>query len=1377
MIPYRRSRFLAAVCAAMAIAGLGLPWCLSGAETAADEPPPGRPVLGRNANGVLEIFQVTAGEQLRHRWQKPSNGDWSSWSRLGTGISPGIAIANRADGRMAVFAVDATNHTLKYISQRETNSLNWSDWTDLGGAIRAPLAVAQDAEGHLEVFAFDLGGDTVKRIRQMDGEKNWSAWSDLGGAVQSELAVVKNQDGRLELFGIAAGGDNLVHCWQEQPTAGSEWSRWASLGGGILPGFVVSQNAVGRVEVFAVSRTNSAIRIYQAVPGDSDHWGQWLNFTHAEPPTNSIAREAPEGSRNYGNGLKPGLSVAKSGNRRMEVFAVSAADNTIVHRWERDYGGSDDWSPWASLGKRTARYPAAAANEDSNLEVFALDPSDEDVVYHRRQISSASDWLDWSTLDNPTFQYASRTWRTDEGLPGNTVKAIAQTADGYLWIGTPQGLARFDGVQFTSFDTQSTPELKNTSITALCANKTGVLWIGTDGGGLVRLTNGVFTSFSKSNGLAGSNVSVIFESKDGSLWIGTTNGLSHFAEGHFSTYRHAQGLLSDVIRNIYEDRGGNLWIATGKGLNCLRHGGVMDSFTMPDGLPNDSVRAICQDKGGRIWIGSNNGLLWYNWFFYAYNTHYGLSDTFVSSICEDREGNLWVGTYSGLNRFREGRFYSQLDDEGLPFGRVNAMFEDREGDLWVGSTEGLVRLTPKRFFAFTRQKGLTHNNVTSVMEDRSGSLWLGTWGGGLNEMKDEKVTDYAPTNGLSQDLILSLCESRDGSLWVGADFDGGLTRLKDGAITHYTWTNGLINSGLRALHEDRKGNLWIGTSRGLSCFKDGKFTNYTTHDGLAGNVVHAICEDQAGNLWFGTDGGLSRWNNGAFVNFTINNGISDNLITALYEDADNVLWIGTASGGLDRYENGKFTSYTTRQGVFSDEIFSILDDDAGWLWMSCSKGVFRANKQELNDYAVHRAKRVASIGYGKIDGMETPQCNGIGSPAGWRDNDGRLWFATSKGVVEVDPDTVRIDRKPPPVYVEQVIADRTPRLPNEGPGSKDPLVIPPGRGELEFHYTTLSLSAPEKDRFKYKLDTVDSDWVDAGSRRTAYYNNVSPGRYTFHAIACNKDGVWNETGASLAFILKPHYWQTWLFRALAIVLVVGGASGVTVYAARRKMQRKLQLLQQRHAVEKERGRIAKDIHDDLGSSLTRIMMLGERVEEGLGRREDIAPHVSKIVASARHTVQSLDEIVWAVNPENDTLNGLLEYIGHYANEFCENTRLNCRLELPAELPEFNLAAEVRHNLFLVVKEALHNALKHSDATEVRVEAAVNGDVLEILVADNGRGFELNASNAGRQGNGLRNMRKRMEHLGGHCEISSAPQQGTSLKFILKLNSDSPQAFA
>jgi ligand-binding sensor domain-containing protein/signal transduction histidine kinase len=1255
---------------------------------------------------------------------------------------------------MVIFAVDATNGALRFLRQRATNSLDWLEWSGLGGKVEPPLAVGQNADGRLEVFARDAISHVIKHIWQTNSHDDWSTWSEIAGLAVMEITVERNKDGRLELFGTDASNKTLVHCWQHRADVSDDWSKWESLGGTIHPGFAAGKNTAGQLEVFAVNGTNGAVnRIIQSKAGDSGSWSSWGDF---------------EGN------VKAGLALGRSGDGRLEVLAVDATNSMLLHRWETLVDASDKWSAWAPLGALAQPYPAVMANEDGDLEVFALDVENGKVINHRRQISAASDWLDWSSLDRPTFQYASRTWHIDEGLPDNLVQSIAQTSDGYLWVGTRSGLARFDGVEFTSYDSKNTPALKNSSITALCADRYGVLWIGTDGGGLVRLKEGVFSRFTTTNGLAGDHVRVISESKDSSLWVGTTSGISNYKEGHFRTYKVADGLLSDAVNYIYEDRDGSIWMATGKGLNRLRQG-TMDKFIMPNGLPDDSVRGICQDKGGRVWIGSNNGLLWYDFFwqnhFYAYNTRYGLSDTFVSAICEDHEGNLWVGTYSGLNRFRGGRFYNQLDNEGLPFDRVNALFEDREGDLWVGSKEGLIRLTPKRFFAYTRQQGLTHNNTMSVLEDHTGSLWIGTWGGGVNQLKDEQVVAYAPTNGLSQDLILSLCAGRDGSIWAGADFDGGLMRLKAGKIVRYTAKDGLIDGGLRVLCEDRSGNLWIGTSRGLSCFSGGKFSN-DTRDG-----VRAICEDHAGALWFGTENGLECKQNDKWTQFTTADGLSDNTVTAVYEDKNNVLWVGTANGGLNRWRNNQFTSYTTRQGLFSDEIFSIVEDDEGWLWMSCSKGVFRVRKQDFDDYDDHRAKSLASIAYGKSDGMESPQCNGAGKPAAWKSEDGRLWFPTSKGIVAVNPKTTRIDRQRPPVFVEQLIADKKAQSPLSGAPAGAAIHIPPGRGELEFKYTALSLSAPEKDRFKYKLEPIDSDWVDAGSRRTAYYNNVSPGRYRFRVIACNKDSIWNDTGASLAFVFEPHYWQTWWFRGFMVVLVVGGASGVVLYATRRKMQRKLQLLEQRHAIEKERGRIAKDIHDDLGSSLTRIMMLGERVEEGLGRREDVGGHINKIVSSARHTVQSLDEIVWAVNPENDTLNGLLEYIGHYANEFFENTRMSCRLELPVELPEFSLAAETRHNLFLVVKEALHNALKHSGATEVRVEVAVKEVTLQILVEDNGHGFELNALAGGRVGNGLRNMRKRMEQLGGHIEIASTPGKGTSLKFVLKLKFDSPHAVA
>ncbi len=1321
----------------------------------AADAPDSRVHVATNADMELEVFNVDQHGELRHRRQKPSTGDWSPWSSLGGSVLSGIAVLNGVDGRIEVFAINKENQSLEFVEQQVPNGRDWSEWRSLGGKLEPPLAVGHNANGSLEVFARDADTHQIKYIWQTNWyEQGWSPWSGLHVTIGNDLLVERNSDGRLELFAIEAGNSTVGHCWQRYANSSEAWSPWTTLGGSILPGMAAGQNAAGQLELFGVNASNRVVnRIIQTNASDSASWSEWVDF---------------DGK------MKTGLAVGQSRDRRLEVLAVDAASGMLMHRWETLTNGSDRWSGWASLGAAAQPYPAVTANDDGNLEVFAFDPGQRDVINHRQQISKASDWLDWASLDNTTFQYESRTWHSDEGLPDNLVQAIAQTSDGFLWVGTRSGLAQFDGQQFTVYDSKNTPQLKNSSITALCADHNGTLWIGTDGGGMLSYRDGVFRTLTTSNGLVGNAVRVIFEGKDYSLWIGTTTGMSQYKEGRFRNYSRADGLMSDMVNYIYEDRDENLWIATGQGLNRLRQGGAMDFFPMQNGLPNDSVRGICQDKGGRVWIGSNNGLLWYNWFwqngFYAYSTHYGLSDTFVSAICEDREGNLWVGTYSGLNRFRNGRFLNQLDNEGAPFDHVNALFEDREGDLWVGSKEGLIRLTPKRFVAYTKQQGLSHNNAMSVLEDRDGSIWIGTWGGGLDHLKDERVIPYASTN-VSEDLILSLCAGRDGSIWAGADFDGGLMRLKDGKIKHYGTNDGLVGVGIRALCEDREGKLWIGTSSGLTCFSDGHFSN-DTHD-----PVHAICEDHAGDLWFGTENGLQHRENDKWTQFTHRDGLSDDNVTALYEDKDHVLWIGTAKGGLNRLRNNHFTSYTTRQGLFSDEIFSIMEDDQGWLWMSCSKGVFRLRKQDIDDYDAHRTDKIASISYGKNDGLESPQCNGAGKPAVWKSRDGRLWFPTSKGVVSVDPRTIKDDHLPPPVCIEQLTVDKKTIVPRQDVGANVPLQVGPGRGEMEFRFAALSLSAPEKNRFKYKLENVDADWKESDSH-VAYYNNISPGHYIFHVIACNKDGVWNEIGAALEFTFQPHYWQTWWFRGLLALLVIGAASGTALYATRRKMQRHLQLLEQRHAIEKERGRIAKDIHDDLGSSLTRIMMLGERVEEELGDREDVGPHISKIVSSARHTVQSLDEIVWAVNPENDTLNGLVAYIGHFADEFFENTPVNCRLELPVELPAFNLPAEVRHNLFLMVKEAFNNALKHSGATEVRAEVSVNNATLQIVIQDNGHGFDSNALNRSRQGNGLGNMRKRMAHLGGEFEITSAPGEGTTVKFILKLPaSTSPRTVA
>jgi ligand-binding sensor domain-containing protein/signal transduction histidine kinase len=1340
---------------------LGVVWAREDARPAtqgADDPRMGQLVVGQNTDGRLEIFRVAPDGELRHRWQKASNGEWSAWAGLGGSLAPGIAAAQAADGGLAIFAVDKGTRTLRYIRQKPPNRLVWGAWQNLGGSLRCPVTVGRNLDGRLEVFAVEAGSGAVKCIWQTNREDGWSAWGGLGGSLEPGLAVERNRDGCLELFGVEAGTKALVHCWQHGANAPGSWSAWDSLGGRIQPGFAVGRNTDGRLEVFALNGfTGGMDHLYQIATTNGVHWSPWTSF---------------------GGTLRGGVAVSQNADGRLEVFAAHAKHPDVMHRWQLRPNGGEAWSEWWSLWGSVEPYPAVGRNQDGNLEIFGVDSVKRSRIQHKRQISANLDWLDWFSMDQPVFPYTSRTWQTEDGLPHNVVQAIAQTPDGYLWVGTPSGLARFDGVRFTTFDGRNTPALTNSVITSLCVDRGRTLWIGTRAG-LVRLKEGVFSRENGTASSAGDAVSVIYESRDGSLWVGTSSGLDRYKEGKVSHYTRKEGLLAEAIRAVFEDSQTNLWIGTAAGLNRLK-GTTMEAFNRANGLPEESIRGITQDKGWRIWIGSDNGMIWYNTGqFYAYDRKYGLSDSFVSAVCEDRDGNLWVGTRSGLNRFREGRFFNELKSEGVPYDKVNTLFEDREGNLWIGSIEGLIRLTPRRFFTFNKQQGLTHNNTVSVLEDRNGSLWTGTYGGGLNCLRDEQVVAYTRTNGLSQDLILALGEGRDGSLWIGADAGGGLYQFKSGEFKHYTAQDGLIEAAIKVIHEDRAGNLWLGTSRGLSCLKGGEFTHYTVQEHLAGNEVRAICEDQGGNLWFGTEGGLSRREKGSFVNFTTREGLSDNSVTALHEDAEHNLWIGTASGGLNRLKGDRITVCTAQQGLFSDEVFELLEDDYGWLWMSCAKGIYRVRKRDLEALDQGQTKVITSIAYGKADGMAGTLCNGIAKPAGWKASDGRLWFCTTKGLVVVDPN-IKVNEQPPPVFIEQLIADQQQMSESMGRwvsggsnpaySAAHPFIIPPGRGELEFDYTALDFQTPEQTRFKHKLEGVDSEWIDAGTRRVAHYNNIYPGQYCFRVMAGNSDGVWNEAGAALPILVQPHLWQTWWFRALAILAVLGAVSGTARYATQKRMQRKLELLQQQHAIEKERGRIAKDIHDDLGSSLTRIMMLGERVQEDIARPAELEVHAGKIVTSARATVQSLDEIVWAVNPENDTLDGLVGYLNQYANQFFQSTNVKCRLEMPARLSRLVLPAEVRHDLFLVVKEALNNVLKHAQAAEVRLRLAESATGVEIEIEDNGRGFEPGAGRAGRRGNGLENMRKRMASLGGGFRLTSAPGQGTKLEFTVSVNS-------
>lgn len=955
-------------------------------------------------------------------------------------------------------------------------------------------------------------------------------------------------------------------------------------------------------------------------------------------------------------------------------------------------------------------------------------------------------------VTNEPVRYNVRSWQTDEGLPQNSVHALAQTPDGYLWVGTHEGLARFDGVRFLLLDDPDAPFLKQSSIMALCAGRDGSLWIASENHGLTCLKEGVFTRFTGSNDLPGKQVQCLLESADGSLWIGGDGGLARFKDGTLTRFRQTARLVNNSIKALVEHPRGIIRAATVTGLVSINTEGREDVENFGLGVVTNILKAAGVDRRGQLWLGTLDGLICLNeGKRQSYGVAEGLPDRIITFIHEDRAGQLWVGTYSGMVRLVNDRPVRWSPTTKPLTDLTYTMYEDQEGGLWVGGRDGLYRLNPARLSTYTANDGLSYNNVTSVLEDRAGDMWFGTWGGGVDRLRDGQFTAITATNGLTLDNVLSLQAGRDGSLWVGMDQAGGLNRLRAALTNDFSpGTNALLNV-IRVIHEDREGTLWIGTSSGLNRIKDGHYETYTATNGLPGNVVMAICERADGSIWLGVDGGLARWTGHGFEHYGLREGLSSVAVNALYEDAQQTLWIGTRTGGLNRYRDGKFTAYTTRQGLFSDEVYEIVADDYGCFWMSCRRGIFRVSRHELDEIDRGIIPSAHSIVFGKVDGLASVQCNGVSKPAGWKSRDGRIWFPTIRGVVAMEA-RININRHPPPVVIEGVRAGREPLvLPPRTADGSQLLKVPPGRGELQIQYTALSLQVPEKVRFKHRLEPLEKDWVDAGAERSAAYNTVAAGRYRFQVIACNNDGVWNETGATLAIQMLPHYWQTWWFRAGVGALGLG----LLIYVYRARVDRL-------HEIEQLRIQIASDLHDDVGSRLTKVAMVTELVDRETPDTDRSKRHIANISGTVREITRAMDEIVWTINPRNDTLDNLANYVFQYATEYFQNTGVRCRLDVPVELPDHPISTEERHNLFMAVKEAFHNVLKHSAASEVHVGLTVAGNLLTLTIADNGKGVSPNLS--GPAGDGLVNMKQRLQRIHGRFAFTSAPGQGTTVTF-------------
>ena len=793
-------------------------------------------------------------------------------------------------------------------------------------------------------------------------------------------------------------------------------------------------------------------------------------------------------------------------------------------------------------------------------------------------------------------EYMLSVWTAEQGLPQNSAIALCQTRDGYLWIGTQEGLARFDGAHFVVLEKSNTPAITNNYITALLEDREGALWIGTNGGGLCCLKNGAFTTFTTKNGLPNNIIRSIIQDRSGALWIGTNGGgVCQMSNGGFTTYSSKNGLSNDVVYTMIQAHDDALWFGTLGGGVCRFKDGTFTTYSTKNGLSNDIIRSLLQDRDGSVWIGTNGGGLnrFKDGVLTAFTTHNGLSNDRVYALLQDNEGTLWVGTLGGgLNRYTNGVFEAFTTKNGLSSDNIRTLLQDRDGALLIGTGGGgLCRLKDAAFVSYSTRNGLSHDFVHAVREGNDGSVWIATSKGANHLTHGVFTTTYTAQNGLPSDGTLSLLQDRSGGLWFGTS--GGLGYMKNGKFITYTTKNGLAHDGVQVLLQDRDGALWVGTNGGgLNHFHNGKWTTYSTKDGLAHDAVYALMQDRDGALWAGTGGGgLSHFKNGVWTSYTTKNGLSHNVVYTLLQDRSGAVWVGTNGGGLNRLKDGKITAVTTKEGLFNDVVYCVLEDDYGYLWASCNKGVYRMNKRDVDDVADGKIPRFSCQNFGVANGMISVECNGGTNPAGWKAADGRLWFPTVKGVVVADPRKVATNLLAPTVILETFLVNdhdsisnipllkKLPEKAGEKTGEKtsSELELPSRSDKIEFHYTAPWFIAPERVKFSYILEGYDKGWVNAGTRRVAYYNNLPRGkRYVFRVKACNQDEVWSNEDAAAVFSLKPFFWETTWFYGLCVVFVFG--SGYGVYRWRLwQVQRRAQILELKVAERSEELRISNEL--------------------------------------------------------------------------------------------------------------------------------------------------------------------------------------------------------
>ena len=968
-------------------------------------------------------------------------------------------------------------------------------------------------------------------------------------------------------------------------------------------------------------------------------------------------------------------------------------------------------------------------------------------------------------------QYRIDSWTTENGLPQNSVNNLVQTEDGYIWGVTFGGIFRFDGVRFKVFNQSNTEGLEETRFRRIREDKEGRLWFFSETRSIVKYENGEFQTLTEGKDYQG--VPRHYHGgKNRPLIMSTPEGHFRYENDRFVKLEIPTSNSNTDIFHI--DKKGGMWLTeVGKNLRRFKDGKI-EYFNFPktDKGEDAELTKMQDDRFGNYWLSLPS--------IGTFRIREGKIDKvddeyFTRGFFEDVDGNLWVIKQTSIYKIDADNLNDEKIDlnrtlrvrkeDGLTGTPVQFLIDDNENGLWAATHNGgLLRITPQAFRVFSgKDWGNESQNVYPILEDSKGNVWLGLWSN--SNLKTNTIVKYDPNNKFKTyssspngAKITSFYEDADGKLWVGAV--GSFGNFDNEKFHEIPPPQGLgVSRTANAISRDHEGNLWLATEGGLHRYEQNKSPSYTKIDGLPDSLTTTLLKTTDGKFWVGTKKGLSYIENGKFHNITEQDDLKNDYIRSLYEDDEGVIWIGTYDAGLLRYKGGKFKRIAKKDGMFNGNVFCTLEDDNGWFWINSNNGIYRVRKQELNNFADGKIERVLSIGYTINDGLLSNEGNGGKQPAGIKRKNGELWFPTQKGVAVINPTEIETNKTPPKVHIEEVFVDK-----KEVKKRDESIEIQPAQSNLEINYTGLSFINPDLVKFRYRLEGFEENWNDVGTRRTAFYNNLSPGEYNFRVIAANRDGIWNAEGATIKIIKLPYYYQTWWFWGLSALLIIGIIYLIFQYRVSnlRKIAEVRSRFSQRliESQEAERKRIAADLHDGLGQEL---VLIKNRAEKGLeDNSESNLKQLTDISETASLAIEEVREITNDLRPQLLDKLGLIKSIKAMLRKVSGLVEIEADIDMIDGL--FSENADI--NIYRIIQESINNVIKHSDASSLLVRIKKQAKEIDITIKDDGRGFDIE-SDIG-DGFGLIGLRERTKLLGGEISIDSRPQKGTIVKIKIPL---------